>query len=155
MTRITYIVLRTCYVGFSRVAAWHYVGAHAAIGRSSAGLCNAENIHEWACNLSHSIGYRYRLLKRYTCSQASANTNVLLGQVSHFVRRHHLKEMCCKCITCCTLAKIDTCSDVSMANCYLHQWRSDSLTKVAVGYWNVLASVQQVIGGQVVHGNPT
>ena len=51
-------------------------------------------------------------------------------------------------VTCCTLArKMITCSDVSVADCYLHH----SLMKVAVSYrnvWtsdNVLASVQQVI----------
>ena len=66
VTRLTYISLQACRVGYLRVAAWQYVGAHTAIRGSSADLCNVENVREWLHNCSHSVNDGYRLLKKYS-----------------------------------------------------------------------------------------
>ena len=96
LLNIRYIILQACRIGYLRVATRKYVGAHTAIRRSSADLCNVENVHEWMCNHSYSIDAGYRLLKKYSWSQAGAKT--FLSQVSHFVTRSRLKVMCCKSI---------------------------------------------------------
>ena len=46
VTRLTYISLQACRVGYLRVATWQYVGAHTAIRGSSADSCNVENVCE-------------------------------------------------------------------------------------------------------------